>query len=486
MQQSLEKESFIKVRLNNKITLAQALSQNGIEIPLFCGGNGTCGKCRISIQNIAASSLNEAREVLACQFFEIGEYKIKKSELLKINARMNNDFWVVTEDLWETYSHKILEMNFETPIVIMDIGTTTVVSEIYYGNQKFTSTCVNPQRRYGADVMTRIKVSSNPLDRRKMTDLIRKVLFDFIEEVISKVAPDAKILDDLGKIHIILAGNTTMLHLFRGVDCSSLGIYPFEPKWIDYAWENMVINFSNKKSIGKVSYLPGISAFVGSDIVSGIYGTGMAEQEEVSLLVDLGTNGEMAIGNKERILVTSAAAGPAFEGSPLATVIYASGIMKLLHYMKADEVIDEYGTLQDEYFEKGYKVSKLLENVPEDLIITQQEIREIQMAKGAVAAGMIQLIKEYGITSDKVSKVYLAGGMGYFIDKEDAIAIGLLPNLQKSDIITAGNTALLGLKRYVSENCKIEKINYITEIASEIILSQQKDFQEHYIENMNF
>jgi uncharacterized 2Fe-2S/4Fe-4S cluster protein (DUF4445 family) len=272
-------------------------------------------------------------------------------------------------------------------------------------------------------------------------------------------------------ITVAIAANTTMLHILNGWDCLGLGKAPFTPQSV--ARQHL------QKGRLSITELPGISAFIGADIVSGMYALDVQKQTKPVFFLDLGTNGEMAIGAAGRFLVTSAAAGPAFEASELALSLHASGLLRVLHEMLDAKVMDENGTLCDAYFSSGYPVG--------EAVVSQDLIRELQMAKAAIRAGIEILLRAYGLPAEEIGTLYLAGGMGYFIDPEDAIAVGLIPEAFRGKIIPVGNTSLRGAIRFLREpETAQEELAKIVGAAEEILLAEHPDFEELYIRYMTF
>lgn len=358
-----------------------------------------------------------------------------------------------------------IEGNLLSDKILVDIGTTTVAVCAIVNGEKKAIGFVNPQRRYGADVMSRIK-ASNEGREEELRRCLREKLKVVLEEHFDKLCEEKKAL--------VIAANTTMMHIFRGLSTEGLGKAPFHP--VDLSFYKEMDSYFGREII----YLPGISTFVGADIVSGILATDMDQKDEVALLVDLGTNGEMVIGNKKKLLVASTAAGPAFEGSRLAMTLHGSGIISLLSRLRQNDVMDEYGTLSDEYFEDGYPVLKGT--------MSQEEIRDIQMAKSAIRSGIEILIQEYGIKKDELKTVYLAGGMSPYLKVEDGVAIGLFPEEFKEITKVVGNSALKGADVFASteEAFAKERVEAILSKADEVVLANHKNFEEYYIEYMNF
>lgn len=535
---------MVTVKIMSGQTLWQVLQEQGYEVERPCGGNGLCKGCQVYVDGIGM--------VKSCQFETEGSYLVelpKKhsfdavGEMLEVGLESGNVERDADKDADLDRDTRICAVPRKdwdvNPVAAVDIGTTTVAVKLFYKGKVYKTGFVNPQRLFGADVMSRIQ-AANGGALEDMQTILRGKLYQELRGLVLRCEADTAInhcenktntMDECPKdvcaskfddISIIISANTTMQHICRGLSCEGLGKAPFSPvtldlekvvrKWCGFKGTNSV-GSGEERMLFEEIFLPGISAFVGADIVSGIYALDMLEEEKPVLLLDLGTNGEMALGCKKKLLVASAAAGPAFEGSELAMQIHASGIMRVLHELIVCKNIDNYGTLVDKYFENGYPVdmcgdeiaeTKISEagrdetesfeaessDTKEKLWMTQEDIREIQMAKGAIRAGIEMLLGAYGIAPEEVEKVYLAGGMGYYINPEDAVAIGLLPDafLQKNTIQAVGNTSLQGAVRFLQEGeaAAVEKLHRITDLAKEIVLANTTRFHSLYMKYMNF
>ena len=390
------------------------------------------------------------------------------------------------------------EMKKGDSAVCIDIGTTTVAFELvtHQGTLKTYKT-INPQRRFGLDVLSRIE-ASNRGRNDELASVIRYTLINGYSEVTKEFGDTKK---------IVIAGNTTMVHLLMNYSCKPLGEYPFKSEHL-----NTIKTTFDKVTDSRISPVEtvicgGISAFVGGDIVSGLYMCDFDKSDKVNMFIDLGTNGEMAIGDTKKILVTSTAAGPAFEGGriscgvgsvdgavcgvdlktgTLKTIgdkppvgLCGTGIIELVSELLDKGIIDNTGLLNDDYFVSGYKVT-------EDVIFTQNDIRQVQMAKAAVRAGIESLMKNYGAGFDDIDTVYLAGGFGYGLSIEKACNMGILPRefIGKTKVI--GNSSLGGCAKYCSCTDGDERIERIKGISSEISLGNSEEFNRLYIEYMNF
>lgn len=508
-------ESQILVSREEK-TVLEVLREQGIYVPAVCSGRGSCGKCRIRVvSGDAAVTPADERTFtpeqlvegyrLACTCYPLGDMVLalgeeteEKMDIIGIPSERNAGG---------------PEKEADGPVMVgIDIGTTTIAMELVTMNSGAGTDsylCINRQRRYGADVISRIQESVDG-KKEELQESIREDLLLGLEKLTGagRQIPE----------QVVIAGNTTMIHLLMGYPCNTLGIYPFTPYHIQQVestlGEVLGENVTERLRQVAVKILPGISTFVGADIVADILSCGLAESEKVSMLIDLGTNGEMGIGNRERILVTSTAAGPAFEGGNIVhgsgsipgaishveiegdqvrvqTIrdeppagICGTGAIEALYELLQADLVDDTGLMEDEWQECGYELARNREGGP--ICFYQKDVRELQLAKSAVRAGLETLLLRFGIRPEEVDKVYLAGGFGYRMDVAKAVGIGLIPEAFADKIEVIGNGALDGAIRYGREEGAAERAGEIVKLSSEIGLSADKDFNELYMEHMYF
>lgn len=493
-------------------TILDALKENGEAAVAFCGGRGTCGKCKIRLCSGSLPATTYDKKFFSDRELEEG-WRLACQAVPDSDCTIEN--YMDREDSFEVLSSFSGEGNNRRNQeqdcgIAVDIGTTTIAMVLVGlkdGQIYASHSMVNRQRMYGADVITRIQTSVEGKGP-ELQRLIRESLSKGILTLIKKAGING------GQIKkIILTGNTTMEHLFMGYSCASLGVYPFTPVNIGTIFGKSGEFFDCQEVDCQVVLMPGISTYVGADILSGIMDCHMAERQEISLLLDLGTNGEMALGNKERILTTSTAAGPAFEGGCIscgmgsvpgaissvkidgAHVEYktigekpplglcGTGVIETTAELLRENLIDEAGALEVTGEEGFVLASK--EN-GDKISFTQKDVREIQLAKSAVRAGMETLLLRYGITKEQVDTVFIAGGFGFKLSLEKAVMIGLLPEEFQGKTKILGNSALGGAVKYLTEPDAAKKAEKIKETAEEIGLSNDKDFNELYMEHMFF
>lgn len=371
-------------------------------------------------------------------------------------------------------------------LAAIDIGTTTVAMLLYNedGSVADQYACVNPQIEYGRDVLSRISAAQDPETAHTMQIQVRRTVEKGLERFSGK-------LKDGETLWAVLAANTAMTYLFMGWNTEELGHAPFRAAHLTAA----------ETEVGGVPcfVFPGISAFAGGDILAGMYACRMAESEEITLLIDLGTNGEMVLGNSRRRIACAAAAAPAFEGG---AGIWGADMVSLAARLLEENILDETGLMVPEYFDEGIRVGGVL--------VTQQAVRNIQLAKGAIAAGTEILLEKYGIGAEQVNRVVLAGGFGYYLDPAAAARIGLFSEKLAERAVTGGNTVLSGAllagrqlfmekqelpegkeagylsgeKSVCSKTAgKLEKICRETETIN---LAAEEQFQDRYLQALNF
>ena len=490
-----------------------------------CGGNGKCGKCAVRFKKGATEITARDREVfteeqlklgwrLACLSYPKEGYEIEiPGAEEQIFAQMDRTFSEQTKD---GISSKQLDdpgafQRKSDYGIAIDIGTTTlaaVLVDLSTGKTVSAATGINHQRIYGSDVLSRIRASVDGR-RFEMQRCIRQDLRKLIGELWT---------ENIKKI--VIAGNTTMCHLLRGFPCDRLGVAPFVPVDIGMMKGSAGELLGLKEFTAEVTILPGISAFIGADIASGAALLGMEATESYKLLLDIGTNGEMVLGKKDHLFAASTSAGPAFEGGNIScgmasipgaishvvidekkkahvdvicglgmsgheisgagisgSGICGSGMIDLYAEFLRHGIVDEYGTYIDEYFENGYFLTDTVK-------FTQGDIRELQMAKAAIRAGIEILLQKAGINASQVENCYLAGGFGSQMDVRNAVKIGLIPPELNDKTVAAGNTALEGAKQYLLGRLTDPQLKKLIEDTKEVNLANEKEFEELYLQHM--
>ncbi len=351
-----------------------------------------------------------------------------------------------------------LQLSF--PVILVDIGTTTIAMVIVGtdGSAIDSYAVLNPQGKYGADVISRIAASKDPQTLKAMQDLviseIKNGLYKF------------SVHQNFKECEIFISANTTMTYLLRGLTPAPLGTAPFTADHISE--DALGISVSGKEF--KAHILPGFSAFVGSDIYAGVLAAKLCSSDKYKLLCDMGTNGEIALGNKDHLYVTATAAGPAFEGGPCKG-IWGADMISLTSRLLKDGYMDSTGLFRDPYFDEGIDIG--------NVHITQDSVRALQLAKGAIFAGINIICERASVSFDDVDEVILAGGFGYFLKPADASSIGLIPDELSSKCTPGGNTALKGAF-YFAEGERVTNEPVV------INLAEDASFNELYMNALYF
>ena len=498
--------------------LLDALRKNQIEVQANCGGAGLCGKCKIKFEEGAPNPSVQDENCLNAEELAAGWRLACTVEPIDLVEPVTILVPQTNEDEMEVQVGGVNANEGTTTVdpshtygIAVDIGTTTVaiaLVDMDTTQEVDHFATVNHQRRFGADVISRIKAAGEG-HLEEMQSSIRKDLKEGIETLLNthKLEPAS-----LSKI--VIAGNTTMGHLFMGFDCDSLGRAPYTPVDISTIRRSATEIFGWENTQAKVILLPGISTYVGADITAGMYATGMHTSKDLSVLVDLGTNGEMAIGNEEKFLVTSTAAGPAFEGGNISCGVASvpgaicsvtidgtsigvktigeqtpvglcgTGVIETVYELMKAEWIDYSGRLEDDYFDDGVVLAKNTKG--EELTFLQEDVREVQLAKSAVRAGLECLLLKFGATYEDVANVYIAGGFGYKMDLKKAAGIGMLPEELLPKMQAVGNSSLSGALEALKNPETLAQMEAIVSNSEEVNLATTKEFNDFYMEYMMF
>ena len=391
--------------------------------------------------------------------------------------------------------------------VAFDIGTTTVVGyllNLIGGEQLAVCARMNPQISFGDDVISRINFGQDPQNLEKLSLSLQECLTDIIDELCSMSGVR---IDDIYEVSI--AGNTVMHHLFLGISPRSLAVSPYIP----VVKEPLSIT---SPVYGKRMYvLPVIAGFVGADTVADL--VAYPFDENLRMIIDIGTNCEVVLGTAERVVACSTAAGPAFEGAHIehgmraapgaiekvvidddvvietidneaATGIAGSGLISATAEMLKWGIIDPSGRLQKSHrFSDRIKEKENPEFMLTDTIsLTQKDLREIQLAKGAIFAAQRILLKCYGMTLADVEEIVLAGAFGNYIPKESAKLMGLIFDLPTEKIISIGNAAGAGAKLCLVSLKERKRAKALSQSVEYVELSSRGDFQEEFVNAMYF
>ena len=472
--------------------LQDVLFEFGVEFP--CGGQAACKGCRVKLLSGRLPATPDERFILTPEEIESGWR-------LACRSAAEEDLTLEIEQ-WETVILGDDRAFVFTPLeglgVAVDLGTTTLVAQLVdlaSGHVLGVQSAVNPQVAHGGDVMSRVQFSLSGGGAAKLCGAIR----DKVGELIGLLSPPAAIRD------VVIVGNTVMHNLFCGIDARPLSYDPFRPlgdgleifRGKDLGW--------SIEGDPRVRFLPCLGGFVGSDILAGVLATRMHESEALSALIDLGTNGEIVIGNRERMVCASTAAGPAFEGGRIAAGMRAAtGAISEVHVDEGRLRCHVIGHTEP----RGICGSGLVDAVAAGLDLgvigasgrlsgvespwmlappvglTQSDVRELQLAKAAIAAGVRILVRRWGAEPRDVTSLHLAGAFGNYVSRGSARRIGLI-DFPLERVQPAGNTALLGAKLALFSR-DAGGFEQLRRRIEHIPLAADPEFQDIYVEEMRF
>jgi len=579
----------VEVQVEENTTIKDVLNEAGIDFDFPCGGVGKCKKCQV---RIISNDKESDVLALACQYQIksdlIVDISRKEQKYSILNEGVNRE--IVFEPLvnkvfldlsnptledsrpdwtrikqalgtnqvkanvrfYQSLPNKIRNAEFKTTVVIeaeevveaepgdttdnllgmaFDIGTTSVVGyllDLNTGKELAHVSNLNPQTKYGADVITRITFAA------QQEDGLFKLHRDIIKEInnlISKATHQAGYSPE-DVYAATVAGNTTMHHLFLKIQPDNLAQSPYVPVVKDALIVDAEDLNINMNPAGKIFVLPNIAGFVGADTVAASLAADMDKGDKLRLLIDIGTNGEMVLGNQNRLVACSTAAGPAFEGAQIACGmrgaegaidhisigedyqysvigdvlpqgICGSGLLDVAAELLEIGIIDATGRLlspekitheigqkyKDRSVEiDGIRAFLLAENTEtgQKVYINQKDIRELQLAKGAIAAGIEILIESFGAKVEDIDEILLAGAFGNYLDPYSACRIGLIPAQLEHKIKGIGNAAGAGAKFALLSSREYQRGIEISQKVEYIELSSQRTFTPIFAKKLKF
>ena len=471
----------------------------GIVFSAPCGGNGKCGKCMIYVHEGGSSGLR-----LAC--------RTDVSDLMILELDGPQTMMIEEEAAVSSYAP---DTGLEGVGVALDIGTTTLACRLFDrsdGRLLASAARVNPQAVWGADVISRIDASvAGKLTQ--MQESVLRAIDQMLDELLSTAKRRRRDIADF-----TIAGNTVMQHIAAGLPPDSIGLNPFIPL-------SLFGDYHELADLGcEAWFAPCIASYVGGDISVGMIANDMHISDSKHVLVDLGTNGEMAIGDKNGILCCATAAGPVFEGAniyfgmpalpgaisaaweedghlayeTIAGVepkgLCGTGIMDVAAFMLKNGIVDSTGLLLDgedcpafaEWLgeENGGNVFYLTPG--HDLYITQRDIRNIQLGKSAVYSGLMVLLDEAGLTLDDITRLDIAGGFGKRLNLESAAVVGIIPAVWLDRAYAVGNSSVEGASAALLSSQAREDMLHLWDQVEYIELSTSAKFNELFIEYMMY
>ena len=478
------------LEVNRGVPLIDVLHAYGVEFP--CGAKGTCGRCRIKL---LAGEL-KADDLQVEKLQELG---LDETWRLACFCKAEADITIEISQFEDIILADNTRFDFKPATgygIAVDLGTTTMVVQLLdltNGHVVDAVAAVNPQVKFGADLISRIQ-SCIEGNQAEMQRLVHNKIGEMIQTALKK--------NPVKVTKIVVVGNTAMHHIFSGLDVHFLSFYPFVSPHCDMQhFSPGRLRWALPEDV-TIGFYPSIGSFVGSDILAGIAATGLANDDRYSVLIDLGTNGEIVLGNREGLICASTAAGPAFEGARIsqgmravtgavssltfengqmqhhvignvpAKGICGSGLIDAIAILLQQEKIGIFGEINS-----GDDSIELVPGVR----LTQHDIREFQLAKAAVAAGVQILFNQAGITFHEVKNVFIAGGFGNFLNLKNVIKTGLIET-DEGKIVKMGNTALIGAKMFLFED-ETFALNILKK-TRHIHLEADPGFQDVFVEKL--
>jgi uncharacterized 2Fe-2S/4Fe-4S cluster protein (DUF4445 family) len=509
------------------ITILEAARRAGVTIEAPCNGNGTCGKCTVRVGGA---------DVLACRTEVSADIEVqtvdseKHNSTLRILAGGKSFEYPLKPYVSKAFDGSVTKVLAGGGVIgeesgdttgalyglAIDIGTTTLVAaviDLNSGESLATVSRLNPQAKFAQDVLSRIHFASEP----EGLATTQRVLLEALSEMTQEMTRSAGISAE-NIYEAVYSGNTAMLHLACGVNPEPLGRYPYTPQIAGA--EHIPARGLGISPFGIIYLPPIISGFVGPDITSGVLASRLYEQSESVLFIDIGTNGEMVLASHGELAATSTAAGPAFEGMNIAcgmrasngaiesfainddgstdigvigggsdTVgICGSGLVDIAGELVRTGAVGKTGRLTPKdnphvfVQEDGKRAYRITDNV----YFTQNDVRQVQLAKGAIRAGIEALIQRRGLTVSEVDRAEIAGSFGYHLNEKSLIEIGLLPREFAGKVSFVGNTAQSGGVAFLL-NCDFrEKMKEVVGRILSIELADDKEFEKLFVASLNF
>ena len=463
--------------------LLEVLRDHGMDPDAPCGGNGSCGKCRVTVDGV---------ERLACRTSVDRDMTVilpREAELHVLRSGIE--------------SKRRMDPGRAGYLLAFDIGTTSVVCFLLdgkTGRELAASSMRNPQTAFGADVISRIQAALGGT-MEAQTGAIRQGMTSLVHQVCGEagISPEA-----VGVVSVV--GNPAMQQLFLGIRPENLAAVPFTP----VLTEAKAVPCSGILPVcanAELLIVPDLSGYLGADTVGCVLATELYRKEELTLLVDIGTNGEMVLGNRHRMIACATAAGPALEGANIRFGMRAAG-------GAIDHVWLENGEVRCSVIgggaAKGICGSGLIDAVAVGLelgllnkrgrivnddhifrltgevSLTQEDIRQVQLAKGAIRAGIELMAGQLGVGVDEIQKAQLAGAFGSCLDPKNACRVGLLPEVLLDRIESVGNAAGSGAKLLACDRQKLQLTQELTRRIEFLELASLREFPKTFAKAMNF
>lgn len=508
----------------------------GVLLPSACGGRGTCGKCRVRVRGaLTAPTGPELRHLsteelaggwrLACQSIPQGSVEVEYAPLPGAIPVLTAGEMppVRLNPAWG-------RLGDPAPLgLAVDVGTTTVAAylmDLATGSMLAVASCLNPQTAFGADVVSRLTLAiSEPDGLMRLSSAIRAAIGDLANACCRQAGVIAKRI-----VEVAVVGNTAMHHLLLALEPQSLAYAPYLPAAtgpIDLPASDLGLALAPG---ARVHVLPVIAGYVGADTVAVAVATGLDRARRLSLAVDIGTNGEMLLGDRQRLLACSAAAGPAFEGARISQGMTAaagaidrveeqdgdlqlhvigggpgvgicgSGLLDVAAILVRHGLVGPGGRMRFDAAGAAPGLARRLVDAEggaafvlqeggggqRRVTVTQRDIRELQLAKGAIRAGIHLLMLRLGVETSQVQRLYLSGAFGNYLRPESALAVGLLPPVAAERIVAVGNAAGTGARMALLSLVERRRAARLARRVEYVELAGRPDFQEVFVDSLAF
>ena len=550
-----------EIKLFEGETVRDALYRHNIELESPCNGKGKCGKCGVWVRNPRDVPETPHKNItkkqaeqglrLACQLRPQKSLVIELPQDFSKDAgrilesrhvlgeedtwyrvapaarviEKSNRFWLQYAQIEEVVELTNWQEEFSPKGLAIDLGTTTMVVSLLClksGKELATASSLNPQVKYGHDVLSRIQHGSTSQGLSELFEVVREGL----NRLIAQTCKDAN-SDPQEVLDVVVGGNTTMLQLLAAIDPAPLGKVPFTvgiKGGQSYPIEQFGLKINPK---GRLYVPPVAHAFIGSDISAGLLvSSGFFDNDQSIMFIDVGTNGEMGLSSNGKRVMTSTAAGPAFEGMGLSSGMRAaigaveyvttdgekieyetignekprgicgSGIMDLLTCLLRLEVIDSTGRMlhPSEKEKLPQAVGEHLEEldgkpafrIGEDVYFTQDDIRQVQLAKAAIRAAMEMLMEEIGSSVSKLEKIIVAGGFGHSLRPESLESIGMIPPGAGVKISFIGNSSRIGSEWLLIDSSYRRFLEEKMTSVQHVPIAERMEFMDRFVESMEF
>lgn len=564
----------ISIDVKDGTKLIDAIRKAGLKIETPCNSVGKCGKCKVkALGDLYPKTKEEIKHTheenirLACIARVKGDVEVEllnKNKSLKtinrgssVEVKLNSNIKkVILPDICEknfkpymnTLDYKIENINVLRNIgfferkgvknfhgilykkeiidvkekidfllgISVDIGTTGISAylvNIENGQVLNKVSALNPQTEFGADVISRITYCMN---NENGVDTLSKSIREKISSMVKDLIGDKYNIDDV--YSIVIAANTTMLHLFLGIIPDAIATAPYRSVFLDklnFKASELDIEINPE---GILTILPSASSYVGSDIISGVIAVDFQNRKHPSIFIDIGTNGEIVTVCNGKMAASSTAAGPALEGMNIScgmraeegaldkfdidddlNITYStigdvnvkgicgSGLIDVVANLVKNNIILPTGRFNKDLPEKiKDKLKDKKFYITDEVYLSQKDVREVQLAKGAIVAGVNMLLKEINTRIGNIQEVVIAGAFGYHINPESIKIIGLIPKGFNGKITFVGNSSVEGARIALINKDKLKEMSKITEKINIVELSMREDFQDSFIKSLNF